>query len=209
MRVKRWCKTWKHSSKYLFFIYVGPIKFQKGIWSSLLVVIRVMMINDYNNKTSVIGSNCAFWNGLHGGQVVGREPAASASGSWKDGPNWLKAALLIALARAWEKALVWLYMNQGPSKACDFRLDLFLKTQAEKRTDVQPLDRDLIRHLEKLPCSLCPSWPLGWKLEEGLFQEADVLSWNLKGHVLYNFPFIWDPAVLCPSLPPPQRIFSG
>ena len=142
--------------------------FQKGIWSSRLVVIRVIMINDYNNRTGIIGSNCAFRNGLHGGQVVGREKAASASGCWKDGPNWLKAALLIAVARAWEKALVWLYMNGGPSKPYDSGLDLFLKTQTEKRTDVQPLDRNLIRHLEKLPCWFCPSWPLGWNLEEGL-----------------------------------------
>jgi hypothetical protein len=73
--------------------------------------------------------------------------------------------LLIALARAWEKALVWLHMNRGPLKPCDSGLDLFLKTHTEKRTDVQPLDGDLIRHLEKLPCSLCPSWPWagGWR----------------------------------------------
>ena len=108
-------RTRKHSTKYLvFYLCRPPSCSRKGIWSSLLVVIRLMMINDYNNNTGIIGANCAFWNGLHGGQAVGREKAASASGSWKDGTNWLKAALLIALARAWEKALVWLYMNGVP-----------------------------------------------------------------------------------------------
>lgn len=97
-----------------FYLCRPPSCSRKGIWSSLLVVIRLMMINDYNNKTGIIGANCAFWNGLHGGRVVGRGKAASASGSWKDGTNLLKAALLIALARAWEKALVWLYMNGVP-----------------------------------------------------------------------------------------------
>lgn len=103
-----------------FLFMWAPIMFQKGIWSSLLVVIRVMMINDYNNKIGIIGSNCAFWNGLRGGQVVGRETAASAWGSRKDALNWLKAALLIALSRAREKALVWLYMNGVPLEALWF-----------------------------------------------------------------------------------------
>lgn len=48
---------------------------------ALLAVISVMMANDYNNKTGIIGSNCAFGNGLLGGQAVGRAQAASAGGS--------------------------------------------------------------------------------------------------------------------------------
>lgn len=45
---------------FVFYLWGPPFMLQKGIWSSLFVVIKVMMINDYNNKTGVIGSNCAF-----------------------------------------------------------------------------------------------------------------------------------------------------
>lgn len=168
-----------------------------------------MMINDYNNKTSVIGSNCAFWNSLLGGQAAGREKAASATGSWKDGPNWLKAGLLIALARAWEKALVWLYMNWGPLKPCDSGLDLLLQTQAEKRADVQPLDKDLIRHLEKLPCSLAPPDPWVGSWRKACFGQLMLWAETISGMCRGFFHFSTILLFCGPPLHLTRRAFCG
>lgn len=54
-------------------------------------------------------------------------------------------------------------MNRGPLKPYDSKLDLFLKTQAEKRTDVQPLDR-FNKTLRKITVFTLPLLTPGWKL---------------------------------------------
>jgi hypothetical protein len=70
-------------------------------------------------------------------------------------------------------------MNRGPSKPCDSKLDLFLKTQAEKRTDVQPLDR-FNKTLRKITVFTLPPLTPGWKQgEAGLLLQA-VLSWPYR-----------------------------
>lgn len=71
-------------------------------------------------------------------------------------------------------------MNRGPLKPYDSKLDLFLKTQAEKRTDVQPLDR-FNKTLRKITVFTSPLLTPGWKLRgwrERPFTVADVLSWT-------------------------------
>lgn len=74
-------------------------------------------------------------------------------------------------------------------KPYDSRLDLFLKTQAEKRTDVQPLDR-FNKTLRKITMFALPLPTPGWKLLEGLLLMADVLSWAHRAFSSWKGLFI-------------------
>lgn len=66
-------------------------------------------------------------------------------------------------------------MNWGLLKPYDSKLDLFLKTQAEKRTDVQPLDR-FNKTLRKITVFTSPLLTPGWKPGVGWGGEG-LLLW--------------------------------
>lgn len=185
---------------------LAPIKFQKGIWSSLLVVIRVMMINDYNNKTGVIGSNCAFWNGLHGGQVVGRETAASASGSWKDGPNWLKAALLIALARAWESFGMIIH-EPGSLEGLWFQARCISQNTSRKENRCSATWQRFNKTLRKITMFTLPLLTSG--LEAGRRPVSGGWYSELEPKEACAIQFSIYLTSCCFLLPQPPRIFSG
>lgn len=162
-----------------------------------------MMINDYNN-TGIIGSNCAFWNGLHRGQVVGRETAASAWESWKHEHNWLKAALLIALARAWEKALVWLY-GMGSLEALWFWVRSVPQNTSRKENRCSATWQRFNKALRKITMFALPFLTSGSEAGGRLFQAARVLSWNRKGTLLEFSFYLWFCCSPSTSL---QRVFG-